>query len=81
MSIFHTLTRGELGRRVDRQRPENSLFLLKGTGSVPHQGGVRLKPANPPMRCSNAGCEGCRDARPTVLEKLEVSPTTLATCE
>src|SRR5438128_8804076 len=40
---FHTLTRGELGRRVDKQRPENSLFLLKPTGSAPHQGGVRLK--------------------------------------
>src|SRR5205823_11430692 len=33
-----TLTRGDLGRRVDRQSPANSLFLLKGTGSVPHQG-------------------------------------------
>src|SRR5450755_1465033 len=33
---FHTLTRGELGRRVDKQRPENSLFLLKATGNVPH---------------------------------------------
>src|SRR3954449_12944071 len=28
-----TLTRAEGGRRVDRQQPENSLFLLKGTGS------------------------------------------------
>src|SRR6266851_448497 len=35
-----TLTRGELGRRVNRQEPANSLFLLKATGSVPHQGGV-----------------------------------------
>src|SRR5438270_10756618 len=38
-----TLTRAERGRRVDRQRPENSLFLLKGTGRVAHQGGVRLR--------------------------------------
>ena len=36
----NTLTRGDLGRRVDPQNPANSLFLLKGTGSVPHQGGV-----------------------------------------
>src|ERR1019366_7776169 len=30
-----TLTRGEWGRRIDRARPANSLFLLKGTGSIP----------------------------------------------
>src|SRR3954447_24123812 len=40
---IHTLTRAEMGRRVDRLRPENSLFLLKGTGRVAHQGGVRFK--------------------------------------
>ena len=28
-----TLTRGEMGRRVDRERPERSLFLLKGPGA------------------------------------------------
>src|SRR5947207_14499412 len=39
-----TLTRAEMGRRVDRLRPENSLFLLKGTGRMPHQGGVVLRP-------------------------------------
>src|SRR5881227_2465945 len=38
---LYTLTRGDMGRRVDRVRPENSLILLKGTGNVPHQGGVR----------------------------------------
>src|SRR5947209_20600254 len=42
-----TLTRAEMGRRVDRQRPENSLFLLKGTGRVAHQGGVRFQPSDP----------------------------------
>src|SRR5215470_13411282 len=41
---LHTLTRGEMGRRVDPLRPENSLFLLKGTGRVAHQGGVRFRP-------------------------------------
>src|SRR3954447_12597991 len=40
---FFTLTRAESGRRVDRHRPEQSLFLLKGTGRVPHQGGVRMR--------------------------------------
>src|SRR6059058_942968 len=42
-----TLLRGEMGRRVDRARPENSLFLLKGTGTVSHQGGVRFQPGDP----------------------------------
>src|SRR5579871_605264 len=44
---FQTLTRELFGRRVDRARPENSLFLLKGTGSVPHQGGTRMRPGEP----------------------------------
>src|SRR5450631_1882162 len=44
---LYTLTRGEQGRRINRVRPENSLFLLKGTGSVSHQGGARLKIGEP----------------------------------
>src|SRR2546423_8303173 len=42
-----TLTRGEMGRRVDKVHPENSLFLLKGTGRTSHQGGVRLHAGDP----------------------------------
>lgn len=34
--------RGGLGRRIDTADPEQSLFLLKPTGAVPHEGGVRL---------------------------------------
>ena len=72
---FNTLTRNELGRRVDRVRPANSLFLLKGTGSVPHQGGVRLKIGEPAYETLLRWvAEGCKDAGPTLLEKLEVSP-------
>ncbi|HET6576367.1 MAG TPA: DUF1549 and DUF1553 domain-containing protein [Fimbriiglobus sp.] len=36
------LTRDNLGRRVDVQRPENSLLLLKATGAVTHDGGMRF---------------------------------------
>jgi hypothetical protein len=72
---FHTLTRGELGRRVDKQRPENSLFLLKATGSVPHLGGVRFQSGEPAYDVLRRWvAEGCKDAGPTLLEKLEVSP-------
>jgi hypothetical protein len=70
-----TLTRGDLGRRVDRQNPLNSLFLLKGIGSVPHQGGVRFKVGDPAYQVLVRWVtEGCKDAGPTPLERLEVSP-------
>ena len=72
---LQTLTRTESGRRVDRVRPANSLFLLKGTGSVPHQGGVRLKPGEPAYQVLMRWvAEGCQDAGPTPIEKLEVIP-------
>jgi Protein of unknown function (DUF1553)/Protein of unknown function (DUF1549) len=36
------LTRGLLGRRANPQDPESSLFLLKATGQVAHEGGPRF---------------------------------------
>lgn len=39
---FAALTRDMLARRVDRHRPDESLILLKATGQVPHEGGVRF---------------------------------------
>ncbi len=75
---FNSLTRGELGRRVDRLQPANSLFLLKGTGSVPHQGGVRLKAGEPAYEMlARWVAEGCKDSGPALLEKLEVTPEKL----
>src|ERR1700686_1550817 len=75
---FHTLTRGEQGRRIDRVRPENSLFLVKATGNVPHQGGVRFKVGDPAYEVLKRWVvEGFKDAGPTVLEKLEVTPVKL----
>src|SRR5947209_9023988 len=75
---FYTLTRAEMGRRVDRLRPENSLFLLKGTGRTAHQGGVRLRPGDPAYRVLLRWvAEGCRDAGPSPITKLEVSPERL----
>jgi hypothetical protein len=37
------LTRGTLARRVDPQHPDDSLVLLKASGSVPHEGGLRFR--------------------------------------
>src|SRR3954452_23779818 len=38
-----TITREGMGRRADPLRPDASQLLLKGSGRVPHQGGVRLR--------------------------------------
>ena len=77
VDIF-TLTRGEMGRRVNKLRPENSLFLLKGTGRVAHQGGVRFQPDDRAYQVLKRWvAEGCRDAGPSPITKLEVAPETL----
>jgi hypothetical protein len=39
---FLSLTRDMAGRRVNRLRPAESLILMKGTGAVAHEGGVRF---------------------------------------
>jgi hypothetical protein len=39
---FRALTREALGRRVSTAAPERSLVLLKPTGQVPHEGGIRF---------------------------------------
>jgi hypothetical protein len=72
---LYTLTRAEMGRRVDRIRPENSLFLLKGTGRVAHQGGIRFQPGDPAYQVLLRWvAEGCRDAGSPVLTELTVTP-------
>jgi hypothetical protein len=39
---YYNVTRGLMGRRLDTSDPDNSLILLKATGRVPHEGGVRF---------------------------------------
>ncbi len=41
------LTRDTLGRRIDRNVPRQSLAVLKPTGLLPHEGGLRFLPASP----------------------------------
>ncbi|MFO0968974.1 MAG: DUF1553 domain-containing protein [Gemmataceae bacterium] len=41
-SDFVQLTHDVLGRRTDRNNPEQSLILNKGLGRVPHEGGLRF---------------------------------------
>lgn len=42
-SDYGVLTKDLAGRRINRERPEDSLLLLKATGATPHQGGVRFR--------------------------------------
>src|SRR5689334_22536995 len=44
------LTRDSVGRRVNRHDPDASLILLKATGRVPHEGGVRFTASSPEYR-------------------------------
>jgi hypothetical protein len=41
---FASLTRDLSGRRIDLLEPDKSLMLLKPTGQLAHQGGVRIRP-------------------------------------
>src|SRR5262249_52944811 len=43
---FHALTREAGNRRTNGVEPDQSLILLKATGRVPHQGGVRFQPGS-----------------------------------
>src|SRR5581483_10829846 len=39
---YEALTHGSLGRRINPIDPDRSLVLLKATGQVPHDGGMRF---------------------------------------
>jgi hypothetical protein len=71
------LTRQAQARRVDGQRPEESLFLLKATRTMPHGGGTRFDSESDYYRLLRdwvaAGAPGPTDADPT-LERIEVYP-------
>jgi hypothetical protein len=71
------LTRDMLARRTDPQRPENSLILLKATGQVPHEGGVRFSPNSPEYAVLKAwiaaGCQPEPAGAPK-LTRLTVTP-------
>lgn len=75
---FATLTRDQLGRRVDFVEPERSLLLQKPTAAVPHQGGQRLAVGSWEYETLRgwiaAGCPADRADTPQ-LTALEVAPT------
>jgi hypothetical protein len=72
-----SLTRDVQGRRIDSLRPEDSLLLLKATGAVPHEGGVRFRRGSPLYRILRDWiAEGSRPAAPNSpkLLRLEMFP-------
>ncbi|HZT82556.1 MAG TPA: DUF1549 domain-containing protein, partial [Gemmataceae bacterium] len=72
-----SLTRDMLGRRLDRQRPADSLLLLKATGAVPHEGGKRFAVGSPEYEIVAAWLRGGGRPDPEgtpVLKAVEVTP-------
>jgi hypothetical protein len=70
-------TRDVLGRRTDRQHPDDSLILLKALGKVPHEGGQRFQPASLPGQFIRGWlAEGLRDDQPKLpgVTALEIVP-------
>jgi hypothetical protein len=74
---YLALSRDTLGRRIDPARPEASLVLLKPTGQVPHEGGLRFSVDSPEYRTLLGWiARGATDDRVTApaLTRLTVWP-------
>ena len=74
---YFALSRDMLGRRIDPQRPAESLVLLKATASVPHEGGRRFRADSPEYRILSSWIASGMPRDPPGLPKaaaLEVSP-------
>src|SRR5262245_10306087 len=74
---FATLAKEIGGRRVNRQAPDDSLMLLKGSGRVSHGGGQLFGRDHAAYRTiAKWISEGAQDDKPSPLVKLELSPGT-----
>src|SRR5260370_14237362 len=51
---YSALTRDMLGRRINKDRPDESLILLKPTATIPHEGGRRFSVDSPEYRTLGA---------------------------
>ena len=75
---YVSLTREGLGRRIDPNRPDQSLAYLKPTGQVEHEGGRRIVPDSPEARALLGWiASGARDdsADAPRVAKVEVEPS------
>ena len=77
-SDYKPIVHHNRGRRINLLEPEQSLFFLKPTGQVPHEGGLRFDPNSEDgltvLRWIEAGAP-FSDDEPR-LRKLEVEPST-----
>ena len=76
---YATLTRNVLGRRIDVMSPDRSLLLLKPSGLVPHEGGLRFKVGSWEYRVIRTWIAGGarRDPSRGAVERIEISPSAL----
>ncbi|MDP6930214.1 MAG: DUF1553 domain-containing protein [Planctomycetota bacterium] len=78
-----TITDELAGRRFNRSSPEKSLFLLKPTGAVPHEGGRVIHPAEPDYGVLRSWVAGGVEldadaARVAAIEMFPTDPTVAA---
>ncbi len=74
---FVTLTREQVGRRINTVRAEESLLLLKPTMAVPHEGGRRFADDSPEYELLRHWIANGMPAAPRdepMLQSLEVTP-------
>jgi hypothetical protein len=72
---YQQLTRDLFGRRVNSGEPDASLMLLKASGGVAHQGGLRFKKHEVAFQTLRQWiAEGCLDSAPKPMTRLEVLP-------
>lgn len=75
-SDYEPIVHHNRGRRINLLEPEQSLFYLKPTGQIPHEGGMRFDPhsdeAETILRWISAGAPFSPDE--PRLEKLEIEP-------
>ncbi|RKU35356.1 hypothetical protein C6495_05930 [Candidatus Poribacteria bacterium] len=78
-SDYKPIVHHNRGRRINLLEPEQSLFLLKPTGQVPHEGGLRFEPGSDEaltiLLWIEAGAPFPTDA--PRLAKLEIQPNEL----
>ncbi|GIW88181.1 MAG: surface protein [Isosphaeraceae bacterium] len=77
---WFAITRDALGRRINPTQPDRSLLLLKPTGRVPHEGGLRITPNSPEEHTLRAWiAAGTPDDGPSLppLARLLINPSEL----
>ena len=74
---YDALVRDSRGRRVNVTAPSLSLFLLKGTQTLPHVGGQRIQPDSPAYEMLQAWVKAgapFESADRSPISRIEISP-------